>query len=47
MTAVNNRAVRDWASSNGIKVWPHERIPAAVLDKYRAAGNQLTPEPGA
>ena len=46
-TAVNNRAVRDWAASNGVKVWPHGRIPAEVLDQYRAAGNELTLESGA
>ena len=36
---VDNRAVRAWAASNGIELSTRGRIPASVLDQYRAAGN--------
>ncbi|GLY33399.1 Lsr2 family protein [Kineosporia sp. NBRC 101731] len=38
-TGVDNKAVRAWASSNGIELSSRGRIPAEVIDKYRAAGN--------
>jgi hypothetical protein len=36
--AVDNRAVRAWAESNGIVVNSRGRISADVIRKYRAAG---------
>lgn len=33
------KAVRKWADSNGIEVSPRGRIPAHILDQYRAAGH--------
>jgi hypothetical protein len=33
------RAVRKWAASNGVDVPARGRIPADVLERYRAAGN--------
>jgi hypothetical protein len=36
---VDNRAVRAWASSNGIELSERGRIPGAVIEQYRAAGN--------
>ena len=36
---VDNKAVRAWASSNGIELSARGRIPADVVAKYRAAGN--------
>jgi hypothetical protein len=38
-TGVDNRAVRAWASSNGITLSARGRIPADVVQQYRAAGN--------
>ncbi|MFI7587039.1 Lsr2 family protein [Spongisporangium articulatum] len=38
-TGVDNRAVRIWAAGNGIELSSRGRIPAEVIDKYRAAGN--------
>ncbi len=38
-TPVDNRAVRVWAASNGVAVNPRGRIPASVIDRFRAAGN--------
>lgn len=38
-TPVDNRAVRVWAASNGVAVSPRGRIPASVIDRFRAAGN--------
>jgi len=35
---VDNRAVRAWARSNGIQVNTRGRIPADVIERYRAAG---------
>jgi hypothetical protein len=36
---VDLRAVRAWASSNGIELATRGRIPGVVIDQYRAAGN--------
>jgi nucleoid-associated protein Lsr2 len=36
---VDNRAVRAWAASNGIELSTRGRIPASVIEQYRAAGN--------
>ena len=36
---VDNRAVRAWARSNGIELSPRGRIPADVVERFRAAGN--------
>lgn len=36
---VDQRAVRAWARSNGVEVSPRGRIPARVLEQYRAAGH--------
>jgi hypothetical protein len=36
---VDIKAVRKWAASNGIELSTRGRIPADVIDKYRAAGN--------
>lgn len=36
---VDPRAVRAWASSNGVEVSARGRIPASVIDAYKAAGN--------
>jgi hypothetical protein len=38
-TNVDNKAVRAWAASNGIELSARGRIPAEVIEKYRAAGN--------
>lgn len=38
-TGVDNRAVRAWAASNGAEMSSRGRIPAAIIDRYRAAGN--------
>jgi len=38
-TGVDNRAVRAWASSNGIELSTRGRIPSDVIEQYRAAGN--------
>ena len=38
-TGVDNRAVRAWAASNGIELSARGRIPAEIIEKYRAAGN--------
>jgi hypothetical protein len=37
--AVDTRAVRAWAASNGVSVSDHGRIPADVVQQYRAAGH--------
>lgn len=37
--AVDPRAVRAWAASNGVDLSPRGRIPAAVVERYRAAGH--------
>jgi hypothetical protein len=36
---VDLKAVRAWAASNGVELSSRGRIPQAVLDQYRAAGN--------
>ena len=36
---VDTRAVRKWAEANGIEVSSRGRIPSAVVERYRAAGN--------
>jgi hypothetical protein len=33
------KAVRAWAASNGIELPARGRIPALVLERYRAAGS--------
>lgn len=38
-TSASPTAVRAWAASNGIKVSDRGRIPAAIVEQYRAAGN--------
>jgi len=38
-SSVDTKAVRKWAESNGIEVSNRGRIPAQVLEQYRAAGN--------
>ena len=37
--AVDTRAVRAWAASNGVSVSNHGRIPADIVQQYRAAGH--------
>jgi len=37
--AVDTKAVRAWAKSNNIEISARGRIPAQVVDQYRAAGN--------
>ena len=36
---VDNKAVRAWSASNGIELSSRGRIPATVIERYRAAGN--------
>jgi len=36
---IDTKAVRAWAASRGIEVSARGRIPADVVDRYRAAGN--------
>jgi Lsr2 len=36
---VDTKAVRRWAASNGIELSSRGRVPADVVEKYRAAGN--------
>lgn len=36
---VDQRAVRAWASANGIKVSPRGRLSRKVVEQYRAAGH--------
>jgi nucleoid-associated protein Lsr2 len=38
-TAVDLKAVRAWAASNGIELSSRGRVPASVLQQYRSAGN--------
>ena len=38
-SAVDTKAVRAWAKSNNIEISARGRIPAEVVDQYRAAGN--------
>jgi Lsr2 len=36
---VDTKAVRAWAQSNGIEVNTRGRIPAQIVERYRAAGH--------
>ena len=36
---VDTKAVRAWAASNGIELSSRGRVPANVIEKYKAAGN--------
>ena len=36
---VDLKAVRAWASSNGVEVSTRGRVPASVIEQYQAAGN--------
>ena len=36
---VDTKAVRAWAVANGIELSNRGRVPADVIEKYRAAGN--------
>jgi hypothetical protein len=36
---VDTKAVRKWADSNGIELSSRGRVPAAVIEKFKAAGN--------
>jgi hypothetical protein len=36
---VDTKAVRAWAKANGIEVSNRGRIPAEIVERYRAAGN--------
>ena len=36
---VDTKAVRKWAEANGIEVSSRGRIPAGVVERYKAAGN--------
>jgi hypothetical protein len=38
-TGVDIKAVRAWASSNGVEISSRGRIPGRVVEQYRAAGN--------
>jgi hypothetical protein len=38
-TKVDTRAVREWAASNGLDVNKRGRIPADVIEKFKAAGH--------
>jgi Lsr2 len=38
-SAVDVKAVRAWAASNGIELSSRGRVPASVLQQYRSAGN--------
>ena len=38
-SSVDLKAVRAWASSNGIELSSRGRVPGSVLEQYRAAGN--------
>jgi len=37
--AVDTKAVRAWAASNGVSVSSRGRIPAQIVEQYRAAGH--------
>ena len=37
--SVDSKAVRAWAQSEGMELSSRGRIPAEVVEKYRAAGN--------
>ena len=36
---VDSKAVRAWAASNGIQLSERGRIPSAVVEQFKAAGN--------
>ncbi len=36
---ISSKAVRVWAKSHRIKVSPRGRVPAAVVERFRQAGN--------
>lgn len=36
---VDTRAVRKWAKANGIEISSRGRIPAEVVERYKAGGN--------
>ena len=36
---IDTKAVRKWASSNGIELSSRGRVPAEVIEKYKASGN--------
>ena len=36
---VDLKAVRAWAASNGVEVSGRGRVPAKVIEQYKAAGN--------
>ena len=38
-TETDTQAVRKWAQANGIEVSARGRIPAEIVERYRAAGN--------
>ena len=38
-SAVDLKAVRAWAASNGIELSNRGRVPASVLEQYRSAGH--------
>ena len=38
-TQADTQAVRKWAQANGIEVNARGRIPAEIVERYRAAGN--------
>jgi hypothetical protein len=38
-SAVDLKAVRAWAASNGVELSSRGRVPASVLEQYRSAGN--------
>jgi len=38
-TGLDLKAVRAWAASNGIEVSSRGRVPAKVIEQFRAAGN--------
>jgi hypothetical protein len=38
-SAIDLKAVRPWAASNGIELSSRGRVPASILEQYRSAGN--------
>jgi hypothetical protein len=38
-SAVDVKAVRAWAASNGIELSSRGRVPTSVLEQYRSAGH--------
>lgn len=36
---VDTKAVRKWAESNGIELSSRGRVPAEIIEKFKAAGN--------